>query len=1576
MRELRKKERGVSEVIGTILILGITVVLFSSVFYYVAVMPPPQSQIYSSFVSNYQINSNGTFNITITNYGGESIPVNSTELVVAVQNPTGHATHLLSYPNIYKQIKSDYFRVGSTFTYHSYWDNLKATYLSSIAIYLISTQNNQVVYSNILQGSMPNVNVMGFSYSPDPFPANMTFNARITAFVIYNANYKIIPEVKISIPSYNIINKSMNYISPMQFGFFQSMSPVKAGIYKAYINVTFGSSYYNYTGFIQVVNTQNPIALKITSISLQNPEPVHGSNTTIYISIYNPSNKTEKFRLNITDIFPSYPNEWNYIYTTPSSQNDPTSYFTIGPMTTILISVPWYKIGGSYVAAGAHQLSVSFLNVTPYLASVGSSINVTVYPKIVFVGDGFSSASYNVYNDYYWLFKYLNFPITIIPPTPSSSIFVNVSGYDFVIWVTGSSNGLSIENQNELSKILSEGGSLLLIGNSTYTFSGFYSIIQTSQTKSINKNTTIKYQNFSSKLPNTFLETINYTANVTAPPNIQYVTFSGGNNLTNNILANFSYDSNPAAIYGVYSSNYGKYVFIGYPFSSMLLYQQYYIMNKIILWLSNITILNAVRDIALVDMKISNPNPMFMQPINITFYIQNFSPGPFGPTKLEFELNGQVVPVIQANATIPSNNIYVPSIPGYGNITPITITWYANVVPGIYQIFAYVNPYHNPTEINYNNNILSAMTNVNLNVKFSILVVHAHLSNSKNNISAVLSSLNNTVGVGNYKFLNYIESTGSSPPSPISVNLSSMFKNYNLVIIDVNNSGFFDSDLIYAIKNYVNNPDSYKYPYSLIILGENAGNSIASYPSLMDILNINSIKVSQKNTIGSLYGLTYNGVNINVGPFGQNLSRGYGLRYNYNQYSTTITLSNSNPGTAIFDVNNYGPFNKANYTGNAVIENISNVIVTIFPYNFENIVGLIQNHTLGYSPKSTTSNPLYFSQPYHPKLYARNFLMLNLLVASRYMFNKPLPEIVSPDISINSPIVTLNNYYLWSVTIRNLGAAPTYVTLEAFEETSMFYSSQPIYLVGSTMNSITTVTATVIWKPSYASSPNPEWLRFVLIPSSGSSIPLSPMQEALIPQKVYFFYDNFTNGGTNWIHYNVVFGYSGVQSASYSGSGNAYYPNQPYSVLGSLKDLFSSDINTPSKYLSPQYWSLYPNGISGGYSLGISYNTNGWHIYSGLIKKTGSYILKTNYISVKNAASVFIELYANFQLSLGGEGVVVFVSHDNGNNLHWLPPLQGYPGNINDDFLSGGNYKYPNGGGLVPAFTSLSSGWQYYKFNLADAYGVSPSDISTWENIQLTFVFAYIGGYPGNIYGNDGFYMDDIKVIETGPLTPNSGAINGNSYGDTWHIYNLKYGNSIYTGYVNNLTFQNSNRNINYNYYEIDNLVSIPINLANAISVNMNFLTIYQIWARFANALDPQDVPDGFRLYIGTQTATGIYWHQIDTRWAGEAGYSANANHLSEGQAYLLNASEIASVYYPNMGAFSSFPAPYIDLSGYAGQTIFIKFMANGNTPDGFTSYLYYVNNELPKNMYIFITNVIVQGYSLYAPIQVQSVWT
>ncbi|MGC8689786.1 MAG: hypothetical protein ACP5UG_07080, partial [Thermoplasmata archaeon] len=236
-----------------------------------------------------------------------------------------------------------------------------------------------------------------------------------------------------------------------------------------------------------------------------------------------------------------------------------------------------------------------------------------------------------------------------------------------------------------------------------------------------------------------------------------------------------------------------------------------------------------------------------------------------------------------------------------------------------------------------------------------------------------------------------------------------------------------------------------------------------------------------------------------------------------------------------------------------------------------------------------------------------------------------------------------------------------------------------------------------------------------------------------------------------------------------------------------------------------------------------------------------------------------------------------------------------------------------------------------------------------------------------NVYGDDGFLFDNFKVLETGPLSPAQDTINNKSSGDTWEIINgqqLGLSNTWY-GYYNLLSPST-----------IDNLVSIPINLANAISVNMNFLTLYQIWARFSYVAYTNDVPNGFRLYIGIPQNNGITWYKIDTRWAGEAGYS---NPWNPSNINLTLASTIPSAYYPGEGAFTGVTGPYIDLSQFVGQTIYIKFEVNGDYPTsgltGYTGTFGYVTGPA-NNQFVFITHVVVQGYSLYSPIQVQTVWT
>ncbi|MGC8645305.1 MAG: type IV pilin N-terminal domain-containing protein [Thermoplasmata archaeon] len=81
------EEDGVSEVIGTILILAITVVLFSAVFAYVDQIPKASSPVQVYFSSNLSYDhSTGVLYENVTDEGGSIILRNSTYFVVFTSN--------------------------------------------------------------------------------------------------------------------------------------------------------------------------------------------------------------------------------------------------------------------------------------------------------------------------------------------------------------------------------------------------------------------------------------------------------------------------------------------------------------------------------------------------------------------------------------------------------------------------------------------------------------------------------------------------------------------------------------------------------------------------------------------------------------------------------------------------------------------------------------------------------------------------------------------------------------------------------------------------------------------------------------------------------------------------------------------------------------------------------------------------------------------------------------------------------------------------------------------------------------------------------------------------------------------------------------------------------------------------------------------------------------------------------------------------------------------------------------------------------------------------------------------------
>ncbi len=83
VRRLATRKHAVSDVIGNILVLGITVVMFSSVFLWVNTLPPPRPKVGVTFSPGLELDATGGW-VNVTHSGGESLKASETNLRVII----------------------------------------------------------------------------------------------------------------------------------------------------------------------------------------------------------------------------------------------------------------------------------------------------------------------------------------------------------------------------------------------------------------------------------------------------------------------------------------------------------------------------------------------------------------------------------------------------------------------------------------------------------------------------------------------------------------------------------------------------------------------------------------------------------------------------------------------------------------------------------------------------------------------------------------------------------------------------------------------------------------------------------------------------------------------------------------------------------------------------------------------------------------------------------------------------------------------------------------------------------------------------------------------------------------------------------------------------------------------------------------------------------------------------------------------------------------------------------------------------------------------------------------------------
>ena len=152
-RRAKWSRRGVSEIIANILILGITVTLFSSIMFYVASMPAPQENAYADFSSQVNIDKSVSpwqVHVNITHKGGQELKNSYTALYLEF-NGKGRTLRISdSSPSI-----GSTWATGETWRWHnSSFDILfgEVPNPPSMSMMIVDTQRNTVVWSATLSG--------------------------------------------------------------------------------------------------------------------------------------------------------------------------------------------------------------------------------------------------------------------------------------------------------------------------------------------------------------------------------------------------------------------------------------------------------------------------------------------------------------------------------------------------------------------------------------------------------------------------------------------------------------------------------------------------------------------------------------------------------------------------------------------------------------------------------------------------------------------------------------------------------------------------------------------------------------------------------------------------------------------------------------------------------------------------------------------------------------------------------------------------------------------------------------------------------------------------------------------------------------------------------------------------------------------------------------------------------------------------------------------------------------------------------------------------------------------------------
>lgn len=232
----RRRRRGVSDVVATILLLALTVTLFASIFAFVTSFPPPPAQNNNQFLANLVVTANqkNISGIKIVHLAGPVVPGGADVYLKDANDPT--ASEFTTPYTVSSGLSgATLWSLGQTWSV-SFPSTSLPSIQDNITIYIISA--TQLLFSVILPGTAFTLSptIVATSVSPAVPVIGQSFTVYATLAGSYGAHSVYVNLV--SVPGGPTTTKQMTQNAQGQWTYTWSTGAAKNGTFTGFVNAS------------------------------------------------------------------------------------------------------------------------------------------------------------------------------------------------------------------------------------------------------------------------------------------------------------------------------------------------------------------------------------------------------------------------------------------------------------------------------------------------------------------------------------------------------------------------------------------------------------------------------------------------------------------------------------------------------------------------------------------------------------------------------------------------------------------------------------------------------------------------------------------------------------------------------------------------------------------------------------------------------------------------------------------------------------------------------------------------------------------------------------------------------------------------------------------------------------------------------------------------------------------------------------------------------------------------------------------------------------------------------------------